>query len=752
MYEGQFYPYVRVDLDPDVTCVVGANESGKSQLLDAIEFALGVVDPEPLDFCRYSTFFTVDSSLRLPHFGLCIGDISEADREVLSALGLDLDESTSAVRFFREELGRLRVFVGDAEESQTVDLREAVNSLPRTFRIDPTRELPDSVPLEYLASTGKTEGPLVASRRQRWKVIDPIIDNLDLIRAAATATPPQPAVLASLLPPSGLGGPQSENEAAAQAEQFELAYQLLVTIGGVDVSTFARLQEALRAENEGFANGLVASINKELSRGLNLRRWWTQDSEFDVQVASRDFDLVFTIRDRTASEYSFAERSSGLKYFLSYLVQYLAHLDRGGVANVLLMDEPDAFLSNQGQQDLLRLFQDFANRSTETEPHQVVFVTHSPFLVDKNHAERVRVLDKGQQDEGTRIVRNAGRNHFEPLRTAFGGFVGETTFIGNCNIMLEGVSDQIYLAGASSLLLASGAAETERLDLNEVTLVPCGSASHVPYMTFLARGRDTDQPAVVVLVDGDGAGDDAVGELKSRGPRSKRILAPKFILQITPSAFPAITSEHPAGPLEIEDLVPVDVMVAAAAAFADEIGLGKQPVPTPEAARDNLSEEIGVLAAVQRAFKDAGSNIRLDKVAVARHVIATMRAGDAEGTAQAHDNFRTLFVKLGERQREAVAERSQADVGGRVNRNLAAFLADHPTEATRSELKVLLETVEGLLDSTQASEEIRKRIRMMRTAQSLDVDLSEPIADFDGLRSQLESLKYAPIFASQDTA
>jgi len=51
-----------------------------------------------------------------------------------------------------------------------------------------------------------------------------------------------------------------------------------------------------------------------------------------------------------------------------------------------------------------------------------------------------------------------------------------------------------------------GRGKTERLDLNTLTIVPAGSASHIPYMVFLARGRDADQPAVVVLLDGDAEG------------------------------------------------------------------------------------------------------------------------------------------------------------------------------------------------------------------------------------------------------
>lgn len=60
------------------------------------------------------------------------------------------------------------------------------------------------------------------------------------------------------------------------------------------------------------------------------------------------------------------------------------------------------------------------------------------------------MLEKGTDDEGTRVVNDASKNHYEPLRSSFGAFVGETTFIGNCNLMVEGLADQILLAGCST--------------------------------------------------------------------------------------------------------------------------------------------------------------------------------------------------------------------------------------------------------------------------------------------------------------
>src|SRR5690606_12803311 len=143
---------------------------------------------------------------------------------------------------------------------------------------------------------------------------------------------------------------------------------------------------------------------------------------------------------------------------------------------------------------------------------------HSPFLIDKNHSERIRVLEKGEHDEGTRVVANSSRNHYEPLRSALGSFVGETAFIGTCNLLLEGASDQVLVAGVSRWLGRRGAPATERLDLNHLTLVPAGSASHIPYLAFLARARDVDTPPVIVLLDGDQPGTDARAELARGGP------------------------------------------------------------------------------------------------------------------------------------------------------------------------------------------------------------------------------------------
>jgi len=222
----------------------------------------------------------------------------------------------------------------------------------------------------------------------------------------------------------------------SKEKEFELAYKLICKIAQVDSNALLDLAKAIKDGMQGYANGIVEKINRQLSSHLNFPNYWVQDRNFCLKVMARDYDLVFTITDRTGTEYSFDERSQGLRYFLSYYIQYRSHESHPNKSEILLMDEPDAYLSSQAQQDLLNVFDLFANPkpgSHLSHPIQVVYVTHSPFLIDKNHAERIRVLKKGNEDEGTRVVKDAAKNHYEPLRSSIGAYVGEMAFIGNCN-------------------------------------------------------------------------------------------------------------------------------------------------------------------------------------------------------------------------------------------------------------------------------------------------------------------------------
>ena len=170
---GLDYPFVRVRLEQDITTVVGANESGKSQLLDAIKCGLTGEGVERGDFCRYSPFFSTDSTLILPEFGLGLYDASDEDRSAIAA-ACELDEiqNVSRAELFRmNETPKLRLYIHDGTTwtMRAVKKPTALKQLglPSFFEIDSKVPLPDAVPIEFLATGDVSTATGRDSHRQR---------------------------------------------------------------------------------------------------------------------------------------------------------------------------------------------------------------------------------------------------------------------------------------------------------------------------------------------------------------------------------------------------------------------------------------------------------------------------------------------------------------------------------------------------------------------------------------------------------
>jgi hypothetical protein len=659
----------------------------------------------------YSKFFVVNQQLNKPDFGLRLTGLDEEERAAVgTALGLPGPLAAGSFLLFRLSRRPPAVFVADGDqwaEHAVADEKALAAALPTVFEIDSTVPLPNSVPIRYLPA-GEPDG--YAGRTGGRSV-------LRALREAKTTWFASPAAVQahSAEITATFGAPDEPD--GDLLKQYALARQLLVQIAGIEPETFASLADAIDRGDSCHARGLITQINAELAKNLNFPRYWSQDSDFALVVSHTEEHLHFTISDRTGTEYSFAERSGGLKYFLSYFVQCLAHgRERRDANEVLLMDEPDAFLSSNGQQDLLSVFRDFADRADDTGRRaQIVYVTHSPFLIDKNHSERIRVLDKGLGDEGTRVVTDIGQNHYEPLRSAFGGFVGETTFISNCNLLLEGISDQILLAGLSAHLQRRRTPTSQYMDLNEITLVPAGGASHIPYLAYLARGRGPIRPAVIVLLDGDQAGREARKALRKGGAYRKPLVDDALVLSVDKLHADRFVVARPDGAEELEDLVPPataldgakryvsDALGAEAAARIDDVTVSDV----------NLTAGTDTHAALAAALKQRlGEDFHLDKVGLARSIVDRLNQGQRSEDHDALEaNFRALFGSLNRLKAQADLEALAERVGQRIRRAHDSFLLDRPEGATREEGGLLLDDIERQLGDSPRAEDWRLAVR-----------------------------------------
>ncbi len=751
------YPFVRIKLQSGITTIVGANESGKSQVLRAVEAALTGEGFEQSDFCRYSKFFGVDKELLLPEFGALYSAISAADvQTIATATGQTSLSGVDRLAVFRmNQAPKIRAYVRQSgswsEPFEVANLGALdLSGIPVPFRIDADVPLPDTVPIQFLATGDPVGGVGREVLRSVW---ENLLSNRSWFDTDTTVQAHATAISASFR--------SVRSASTEELKGYRLAADLLLKVAGVQRDLFTQLQSAVATKN-GYANSIVDTINSELSSALNFPHWWSQDAHFELFVSLYEFDLVFMIRDRTGRSYGFDERSDGMKYFLSYFVQYLSHEARAdGRPEILLMDEPDRFLSSSGQQDLLRIFNDFADPNDSARaPVQVVYVTHSPFLIDKNEADRIRVLEKGEYDEGTRVVSSTSANHYEPLRSAFGSFVAETAFIGNCNLMVEGASDQVLLAGASRWLKSRGVAERDRIDLNRITIVPAGGTPHIPYLVYLARGRDVEKPPVIVLLDNDPAGDTAKLELAVGGAYGGTLIDSSLVLQLGQDDLRALKTENPFGIVGIEDVVPFDIALLAARAYCAEFVPDVQPELLDLSAENVFPDTVppvnkGTLKYLEIAIgkKAKRASFHLDKVAFARAVVDVMTGASAAAAPELpskklEDNFRLLLAVLALRQRQAERAESAEKISSRINRAKRDFVRTHPGQARKEAVSQLIEEIGNQLDASVEAEECRSTMRTWQMSFKLDEDPRTLVDDYRALIKALDSLAYQAVRSS----
>lgn len=732
--DGRHFPHVRIQLEPDITTIVGSNESGKTQVIDAIRFAVTGEQIARRDFCRYSEFVGVDAPVSFPEFGLAL---SGADPETLNRVNelLDLDEEThlttlDGLRLFRrvsDEGQRVEVHL-PGENGTVVDVPSDLvdqwaELLPEVWEIDADVALPDSVPIDWLLDP-RDDNAL--SRTERIEAVNSFLEIQHLLASAETITNNAAAIAGAVVKP-GLVSPE-------QRTQLSVAADLLFRVARIDPSNVKELRQAIADGQEGYVATIIDSMNEQIERHLAPHRWWTQDTEFKLLVSAGDHDLVLTIRDRTGKDYTFDERSRGLKYFLSYLVQFLAGRPRVSARpQLLLMDEPDAYLSGQGQQDLLRVLSTAAHPDDpDFQPCQVVYVTHSPFLIDRNHPTRVRVLEKGDLDEGTRVIGAAHHNRFEPIRTALGQQVAEATFVGAQNIIVEGASDQILIAGLNTELRNQGLGgsplpRADVLDLNEVVLVHAGGTPHVPYMTYLARGRGEVKPPVVVLLDSDQAGDEAVNELHHLAGTGKPIIDTELVLRLNDAAQDANCTT-------IEDLVPWAAARAAVQHFLHTLDTdvafpGAPPCPgtTP-------------LAQLNHLIAATGSPIQCGKIAFAKSVVSCLPKLDDDDRLALCRAFAPVIRALSRASTRAADIERRGQIRQRLARSMRSYRDEQNRSSQRHTAAVLLDELESLIDDGPSYEPLRQRIRDLRHEFDLTNDLGEAFPEYDLFIQRFEPL------------
>ena len=272
----------------------------------------------------------------------------------------------------------------------------------------------------------------------------------------------------------------------------------------VDNLLAAKDTQALLNKLEGASNHLSKQIlkywsqNKHILVRFDLRPALDEDPE-GMREGMNLWGFVHDTKHLATTQ--LGTRSRGFVWFFSFLAWFSQHrkLD---CPLILLLDEPGLFLHASAQSDLLRYIEQ------ELKPHhQVIYSTHSPFMVDPSHFPRIRIVrDKSMESDdelppdqqGSKVfadVLEADQGSLFPLQGALGYDIAQTLFIGPNCLVVEGVSDLLYLSTVTGVL-----ASKQHIGLSDAwTITPVGGSDRVT--TFVSLLGSQKNIKVAMLID-----------------------------------------------------------------------------------------------------------------------------------------------------------------------------------------------------------------------------------------------------------
>jgi predicted ATP-dependent endonuclease of OLD family len=260
----------------------------------------------------------------------------------------------------------------------------------------------------------------------------------------------------------------------------------------------------LKNKLEGASNHLTKQVLKYWSQNKHLRMTFDvrparSGDPVGMQSGTNIWGGVLDTRHQVTTE--LGSRSRGFVWFFSFLAWY-SDVKRSGAQVILLLDEPGLTLHAKAQYDLLRYFE------TELKPHhQLIYSTHSPFMIDSRHFERVRIVqdlgidaesDDDLETSGTTVVTDvfaASADSLFPLQGALGYELHQTLFVGPNSLIVEGVADLLFLQAMSGVLQEEGHSGLDE----KWTITPVGGAAKVP--TFVALLGAQESMTIATLID-----------------------------------------------------------------------------------------------------------------------------------------------------------------------------------------------------------------------------------------------------------
>lgn len=273
--------------------------------------------------------------------------------------------------------------------------------------------------------------------------------------------------------------------------------------------------EAFKAQLEATSNSITDDMFEYWTTNQNL------EIRFEIEHAPNGVRYlnirIYNSKHRVTLPLK--NRSKGFLWFFSFLVWFSKIQGDKKSKYILLLDEPGLSLHASAQNDLLR----FIDEKLAPE-YQVIYTTHSPFMIDSLKLNEVRTVYDTQNPKIGSVVSDAveekDSDTLFPLQAALGYTIAQNLYVSPKNLLAEGISDLVYLNHFSTILKDMG---KEGLS-EDITIVPVGGADKIATFISLMRGNEL---STVCLLD---TFTDQAAQARLKRMVEQKIIADKKIL------------------------------------------------------------------------------------------------------------------------------------------------------------------------------------------------------------------------------
>ncbi|GAA3661175.1 hypothetical protein GCM10022237_21330 [Nocardioides ginsengisoli] len=601
------------EVEPTKTLLVGVNEAGKTAVLRALQTIRMPEGTEPLDALRdypRSRYTEVQSGQRSPN-DIVVAEatykLTDVERAGLATYHPELGTAahlklfsymSNNVRFSLEgvpwtktyeqiskDLARLKAHL--AKQADSAEVVAALDALTAKFQPGTTLEGPRATGLdEWLESALPLIDETNETENKRFDTIRSVVRYRSAYLKCYNGylQPRVPlfvyySTFFTVKPRIHLSSLAARQASGEVDEEYDFGNLCLLKLCGFTAQELSDLAKGAPADVPANSSPeqveahkqAVVAYEKQIDQRhyrLNaasvaltkdIRRVWG-DENVTLRFVPDGQLLKVVVVDDLGVEVELDQRSEGFRWLVSFFVVFKAQAADDLDNAILLLDEPGLSLHALKQQEFRKTV------SLLAEDNQIIYTTHSPFMVGTDELDLVRIIEMADRETGTkvhtRLVVDDPRSVY-PLQAALGYELAQSLFAQKRNLVCEGLTDMFYVEALNAAQQDAG-----KTALRDGTaLVPAQSASKVVYYCTLLVSQKL---RVAALLDSDQAGEKAAQQ-----DDLVHLLKEKQILRTKDFHTGAVS-----GP-EIEDLLR-DTLVAVA---RDDLGWDVSATASQQPAR-----------------------------------------------------------------------------------------------------------------------------------------------------------------------